>query len=61
MPFKLNSNPNVIVQSVPWDTWLVIRLAEVSNQTANILQVCEFVIPNRAKQFFTLFLPLRIL
>ncbi len=58
---KLNCHPNVIVQGVPGGPGLIIRLAEVSDEAAHILEVRELVISYRTQQLFTFFLPLRIL
>ena len=58
---KLDRYPNVIIQGIPRGPRLIIRLAEVGDEAAHILEVCELVISYRTQQLFTLFLPLRIL
>ena len=58
---KLNSNTNVIIQGIARSSWLLIGLTEVSDQLAHILEVCELVIADGAKQLFNFLLPFWIL
>ena len=58
---KLNSNTNVIIQGVTRSSRLLIGLSEVSDQLAHILEVCELVVTNGAKQLFHFLLPFWVL